>query len=554
VASTPGFDFDREILRRRLTHIMLVRVILFTLVLGGTVAVNLFWGTPEDLGGPYVTFLFVVIAVVYVVNILYVVLFKLLPSLALLAKVQLGIDLISSAILVHFTGGADSGFVLFFLLTPVAAAVTLRRREVLVATIVGTAVLAAVVLLGYARLLPALPGQVQFPWEVTPDSVRSGLIVRGMAMIAIGVLAGYLAEQLRLTSERMEVQQAHIDDLSALNADIIRCLTSGLITVSEAGRILTMNHAAGEILGLPHHQATGRMLTDLPDGLAEAVAQAQELRRSEVNLVHGNKSQLLGISVSPLTDHLNKVRGRIINFQDLTSIREMEEVVRHSEHLASLGRMAAGIAHEIRNPLASISGSLELLRAADQLEADDRKLMDIALREIERLNGLITSFLDYARPKPLKVELLDLGQEIHGLVAGITGLMTGRDSPNVKVEAAEAGLWVQADRDQLRGVLWNLVRNAWEAGEEDLVRVRVQERTDGRVELIVADRGEGISPEQLKHVFEPFFTTKESGTGLGLATVHRIVQEHGGSVQITTDRGQGTTLTIVLPRQETPIE
>jgi two-component system sensor histidine kinase PilS (NtrC family) len=544
---------DREILSRRLGHIMLVRVILYTLILGGTVGVNFAWGTPDELGGPYVTLFFVFIAGMFVLNIGYAILLRHLPGrLREQAVAQIVVDLTVSAALVHFTGGADSAFVLFFLLSPIAAAVTLDRRAALLAALCGTVVFAAVSILGFYRMLPPLPGQLQVPWDLRPGAVGRSVLVNGAAMFAVALLSGYLAEQLRAASQKMEVQQAFIDDLAVLNTDIIRCLTSGLITVNPDGRILSLNRAASEILGLGSHPVAGQRLADLVPELG-ALAAGSELRRGEVPVARDRGGPLrLGISVSRLTDHMSASRGSIISFQDLTALREMEVQIQRSEQLASLGRMAAGIAHEIRNPLASISGSLELLQAAQGLSAEEGRLMEIALREIERLNGLITDFLEYARPRSPNLELLDLGEEIASLAGTIAGLMGGPDVPTVKVVERDSGLWVRADRDHLSGVLWDLVRNAREAGEVHQVDLAVGRQADGQVFLAVSDRAEGIAEEHLEHIFEPFFTRKEKGTGLGLATVQRIVQEHGGSIDVRSTVGRGTTFTILLPPAAAP--
>lgn len=532
---------------------MLVRVILYTLILGGTVVVNLAWGTPEELGGPYVTLFFVFIAGMFVLNIGYAILLRHFPArLRAQAVLQIVVDLLVSAVLVHFTGGADSAFVLFFLLSPITAAVTLDRRAALAAALAGTVVLALISVLGLYRVLPLLPGQVQVPWDLRPGTIGRGLLVNGAAMFAVALLSGYLAEQLRAASQRMEVQQAFIDDLAVLNTDIIRCLTSGLITVNQEGRILSLNRAASEILGLGNHPVAGHRLAELAPELAE-LAVGDELRRGELSVSRERGGPLrLGVSVSRLTDHMGARRGSIISFQDLTALREMEVRMARSEQLASLGRMAAGIAHEIRNPLASISGSLELLRAAQGLSGEEGRLMEIALREIERLNGLITDFLEYARPRAPSLELFDLGEELPALAGTIAGLMAGADAPALKIVERESGLWVRADRDHLSGVLWNLVRNAREAGEVHQVDLAVGRQRDGQVFLAVSDRAEGIAAEHLPHIFEPFFTRKEKGTGLGLATVQRIVQEHGGTIDVRSSVGSGTTFTILLPPAESP--
>jgi len=230
---------------------MLVRVLVFTLILGSTVAVNLAWRTPERLGGPFITFLFIFIAGLYTLNIVYALLLRLMKRLDLLTYVQIACDLMVAAVLMNFTGGADSAYVLLFILSPIGAAITLGRRAALLTGLLGTAVLSITLALGYARLLPLLPGQARLPWEVSQGSMITTVVINGVAMLGVALLSGYLAEQLRTAAETMEEQQARIYDLAALNADIIRCLTTGLITVGQEGRIITANATAEEILGLP---------------------------------------------------------------------------------------------------------------------------------------------------------------------------------------------------------------------------------------------------------------------------------------------------------------
>ena len=540
-------EFDRETLSRRLAFIMLVRVILFTLILGGTVAVNLGWGNPDHLGGPYITFLFIFIAGLYVLNIVYAVLFRLFTNLTKLAYIQLGGDLLVAGILVNFTGGADSVFVLLFMFSPIAAAVTLTRRAAVTTAGIGTFFLVLVIVLGYARLLPTLPGQDRLPWEAMRSAIGTGLLINGAAMFAVAFLSGYLAEQLKAAARTMEVQQAQIYDLAALNADIIRSLTSGLITVGEEGRILTFNRTAADILGVSQDEQRWKHLEDLSTEIATFSASARGAHRGEVTIDIGGSPRLLYCAVSPLNDRHNLVRGKIINCQDITVQRRMEKRVKRNKRMASLGRMAAGIAHEIRNPLASISGSLEMLRSGPGMDAEDKKLMGIALKEIDRLDGLISELLEYARPHELELRPYDLSKEIHFLASHISELMAGEDSPTLEVDVMNEGLWINADVDQLKGLLWNLVRNAREAGERERVAITVGLLDEKQVFMSVEDSAAGIPREKLSHIFEPFFTTKDSGTGLGLAAVHRIVQAHSATIEVNSSEDIGTTVRIVFP-------
>ena len=546
---------DRATLLRRLTSVMLLRVVLYTLLLGGTVIVHVVWGAAEELAGVYVAALFVFITSIYALNILYALWLRRTRNLQRMAAVQLAVDLLSSAVLVHCTGSAESAFVLFFLLSPIAAALTLRRRGALLTALSGSALLAATVLLGYWRLLPVLPGLSHYPWQLPAGTVARSLAISCAAMLAIAALAEHLAEQLRQAATQVAAQQAQIDDLAAIYGDVVRCLSSGLLTVDMSGQVLTINEAACELLQRRQAALLGLPLARFAPELAALLQAGKPIQRAEVTLqpvAHGAPT-VLGVSVSPLADRHDRTIGHILNFQDLTRLRQMEQTMRRSEHLAALGRVAAGVAHEIRNPLASISGALQLLRGESALAGENRALMDIALREIERLNGLVSELLDYTRPRETPAfEPLELATELEQYAAQLRGLLVAEDAPRVEVELGERELWVQGDRDRLRGVLWNLVQNAWQAGEHKRVSVRVRPSGREQVLIEVTDRGRGIAPEHRDRLFEPFFTTRADGTGLGLAIVHRTLQDHGGTIDVRSEAGHGTTFRITLPRAPAP--
>jgi two-component system sensor histidine kinase PilS (NtrC family) len=252
--------------------------------------------------------------------------------------------------------------------------------------------------------------------------------------------------------------------------------------------------------------------------------------------------------VSPLSSRANRPLGRIINFQDLTDMRELERTAQRAERLAVIGGLAAGVAHEIRNPLASISGSIELLTAGPQVDDDSRALADIVHREVNRLNTLISELLDFANPRAFAPVPLDIGDLVRETLQVFE---QDRDFAGVKLDAelvSDGSLVVQADPEKLRQVMWNLLRNAAEAvGDDGSVTVHVSAQSGVGVEISVTDSGPGISTENLDRVFDPFFTTKQAGSGLGLATVHAIVTGHGGAVDVTSTPGNGATFVVRLP-------
>jgi two-component system sensor histidine kinase PilS (NtrC family) len=279
-------------------------------------------------------------------------------------------------------------------------------------------------------------------------------------------------------------------------------------------------------------------------GLTTQLAEPRgELRRSDLTL----GELTIGVTVSPLRDVRDRVIGRVINFQDLTELRRLEQHMRRAERLATVGQLAAGIAHEIRNPLASISGSIELLRQAPIASDEDRTLMAIVHREIQRLNGLVGDLLDYANPRPSEPVMFDLGVLVRETVQ-----VSRADPAFAHVEVAAAAdepLAVYADPSKLRQVLWNLLRNAADAAAAGGKHVRVEARraAEHQVTITVEDDGPGIPEDQVSRIFDPFFTTKKKGTGLGLATCHAVVAEHGGRIDLETQVRKGTKVVVRLP-------
>ncbi|HEX7842155.1 MAG TPA: ATP-binding protein, partial [Kofleriaceae bacterium] len=256
----------------------------------------------------------------------------------------------------------------------------------------------------------------------------------------------------------------------------------------------------------------------------------------------------VGVTVSPLRDARNQVIGRVVNFQDLTELRRLEAQSRRSERLATVGQLAAGIAHEIRNPLASISGSIELLRQGPAASDDDRTLMAIVHREIQRLNVLIGDLLGFANPRPPQPVDFDLGVMIEETLQVARGEQAFATVDMVM--AVDRPLPIHADPAKLRQVLWNLLRNAADAAALGGRHVHVDaRRSPDATTIVVSDDGPGIAADQLARIFDPFFTTKSKGTGLGLATCHAIIAEHGGHIDAESEPGKGTRMVVSIPRQ-----
>ena len=521
---------------------MLYRVTLISLVLGATAILH--WLGDADLTTPSAVAMYQIIGGTYLLTIVYAVALRRVRDVERLAHTQLAVDLVTAALLVHITGGAQSAYTFFFPLTVIGAAVVTTRRATAWVAVGAAVVFVATGLLGWMNVLPVLGGQQLRPQDLTGIELSRSLGLNLAAIIGVSVLALSLSAQLQIASATLAVERTAAADLMTLHSDIVRSLASGLVTVDPSDRVLTINESACEILDTTAEAAVGQPVERVLPGLSSHAS----IQRGEISLQRDAEPRLvLGVSVSPLFDHGGAVQGRVVNFQDLTELRKMEESVRQAERLAALGGLAAGVAHEIRNPLASISGSIELLRSMPQADEDARALMTIVTREIDRLNGLLTDLLDYANPRPLKIAPLDLAE----LVRDTVRVFQQDRGLGVAVEVAGEGalppVEMSGDAAKLRQVLWNLLRNAADAAARGKghVRVEVQPLAED-VLLRVHDDGPGIAAEHRERIFEPFFTTKLRGSGLGLATVHGLVSDHRGTIRFETD-GDGTCFEVRLP-------
>jgi two-component system sensor histidine kinase PilS (NtrC family) len=454
-------------------------------------------------------------------------------------------DIVVTSLLVYTTGGAESPYVFLYALTVVGAGALLHRRGAVMVALASAAALLAVSLLAWTQAiaLPSLP-QVH-PWDQTGAELVRTLGINLAALFGVGALAFIFSDQLQRGAETLATTRKAAAELLTLHEDIVRSLSSGLITIDPDGIVLTANIAAADILGQPAVLA-GQPIDWLIPGLSVLIATGHgELRRADLQLAPG---LTVGVTVSPLRDVRNQVIGRVVNFSDLTELRRLEIQSRRSERLATVGQLAAGVAHEIRNPLASISGSIELLRQAPVASDDDRTLMTIIHREIQRLNVLIGDLLDYANPRPPELVDFDLGVMVEET------LQVARGEPAfatvVMAMEVDRPLPIHADPAKLRQVLWNLLRNAADAAALGGKHVTVDAWRDPHATtIVVSDDGPGIAADKLAHIFDPFFTTKTRGTGLGLATCHAIIAEHHGHIDVASELGQGTKMVITIPRQ-----
>jgi two-component system sensor histidine kinase PilS (NtrC family) len=382
------------------------------------------------------------------------------------------------------------------------------------------------------------------------------------ASFTVAYLATYLAEQLRQVRFQARRTEASLAELQVLHEDIVQSVSSGLVTFDRDGRLLTANRTVEALGGrsqselrLTPWDRIFQQALSFPQLWRTLHDRVQAPHRFPAMLVRRDGSTIpIGVSASVLRRGSGEPVGVICSFQDLSEIKRMEAQMRHADRLAAIGRLAAGLAHEIRNPIASIRGSVEVLRQNLKPQGADRRLMDIVLRESDRLDGTITEFLEFSRPRRLQPVPTDVTQMIDEVL-----LLIGQSGQGVRIvkDYPDGTVKAYVDAAQVRQALWNLCRNSLDAmpqGGELRVAARLTAAggVESRVlvEIVVEDSGPGIAAEHLPNIFEPFFTTKPDGTGLGLAIVHRIIQEHEGEIRVETARSGGARFVILLPNVE----
>jgi len=531
--------------RRRVTRLLLLRTMVVTVVLGLSLWLLIHGEAPARLA---VWTQSSIIAATYLSSVIFGLMLRQGFAPERVTRPMMANDLVLTSALVYITGGAQSPYTFLYALTIVSAGALSYRRGAVIVTCASLVSMLAVSFVAWGQVfdLP-LSGQVR-PWDQTTLELVRTLGINVAALIGVGALSFIFGDQLQRSADTLATTRRAAADLLTLHQDIVRSLSSGLLTTTVDGTVLTANAAAADILRSSPSGLAGRSIESLMPGLTALLTSNKgELRRADLTVPTPDDDRTIGVTVSPLRDVHDQTVGCVINFQDLTELKRLEMHARRAERMATVGQLAAGVAHEIRNPMAAISGSIELLRHSAQTSDDDRALMTIVHREVQRLNVLIGDLLDYANPRPKQTVDFDLGSLVQETVQVARGDQNFADV--VLTAAVDEPLPIHADPAKLRQVVWNLVRNAADAASTGGKHVRVEaHQTTASAEISVTDDGPGIPDHLVTRIFDPFVTTKQKGTGLGLATCHAIVAEHGGRIDVETAVGKGTKMVVTIPR------
>jgi two-component system sensor histidine kinase PilS (NtrC family) len=540
-------------LSHRLKRLMVLRVVMITTLLLVAAYVEAVSETLLPVNPLY----FLVMAT-YALTVLYAFWLRFAWPLHSLVYFQVILDMLVVTGLVYLTGsaGARGGFLLMYPIVVLSGSVLLRGRGLL---------FAALAILSYAALLLSVregaipPGALEDVRVLPLKHLLYSLFVTGVACGTVALIGSYLSQSLHTAGERLEEAAGQMADLRELNQVIVGSLQSGLLTADSGGRIVYVNAFGERILGRKVRDMGGHTLQEvfgspLLEGSAlQARAAHHGLARLEIPYQGPGAPQELGISVSPLATTEAGRGSYLLVFQDLTNIKRLEREVRTKEKLAAVGEMAAQLAHEIRNPLGSISGSAQVLMGEPNMSPEQEHLLSIITTESKRLSDTLNQFLFQVRSSPRPVAPVNLGLVVKEAVTLLRNAPEVGPHHKVEFVSDEGPHMCLADRDQIAQVFWNLARNGLEAMPSGgLLKVRLRCREDELV-LSIRDQGRGIDHEDQSRIFEPFQSGSAGGTGLGLAIVYRIVRDHHGDIAVRSGPAQGTEVEVRLPRLPVPV-
>lgn len=461
---------------------------------------------------------------------------------------------------IYATGNVNSPFSALFILTIVSAALYYR--------LVGTLLMASLVSLSYAFIIwlgladpanPELSVDALKTIFAGSDSAFYAIFLHILIFYLVAFISGYLAERFKIQGAQLADTSRALRIARLETDDILKHLNSGLLTIDPDGYIIFFNRAAERILGYEEDEVRGLHCTEafaermpeFADRLMEGLEISIEHPRREIEITNLNGFTVpVGLSTSVLRDDDGNPRGVISIFSELSEAKLMEAKMRTADRLAAIGELSASIAHEIRNPLASISGSVEVLNNELKLEGENERLMSLIVKESHRLSKILTDFLTYARidhPNYAKIELCHLVSDI---IEMLFHHHSYKKEIEINFDSDESIVYVIADEDLIKQLLINLAVNACEAIGDRPGRIAINVVTNpdnGEAVLSLSDDGPGISEDEIKNIYKPFFSTKKQGTGLGLSIVHRVASALKLQLSVDSEPGKGTTFEIRFP-------
>ncbi len=507
---------------------------------------------------PSNTQLYILTASIYLYSVIFLFLFNSFKDSQFFIFLQILIDLAFITAFVTISGGVESIFIFLYFFAIIAGALFLSRMQLFLVVLVATLFYGGSTL-KTAPFHALLHHQFfNFIWENRFTIYR--LTLQLLALWGVAILTNVLSSELQKRKQELLEKTKEYQKLERFNENVLQSIESGILTVDPLYLITYLNKAGEKILEIPKTFLLNRDIRTVLPPLAKRLTNngnsRNTIRHNQLVLKKPNGyKKVIGFSISTLFDSENNASGKIVIFQDLTRYKAMEDRVHESEKLATVGRFAAGLAHEIRNPLASLSGSIQVLKDSLELSGSDKELMNIVLRETDRLNRLVSDFLLFSQFSKGKLKHFNLSPLIDEILSILK--KENRDD-GLRIEnRLPPSLPIYSDRDKLKQVFWNVLINAIQAKDKKTHIITIERvpsppvdvfaAKDVSITIAIRDNGKGISKAAMKKIFEPFFTTRPDGTGLGLSIAYQIMNSLGGSIIITSKEKKGTNVFISIP-------
>lgn len=547
-----------------LPWVIKIRFVIITFVFAIDYAIHSL--APNPANDTSIRYLGIAVILWLILSLFFLIYNQLSSDYLLQAYLQIYCDIVIITAILHVTGDLESNYFSLYLVTIILASVLFPRGRAFLVAAVSFVCMGAMIEIAYLptiypELVDKYPALQFFATASTLAPDLKALQVKISASLfgffAVAYLSSYLAESLRKAGRELLYKSGQVANLQAKNENIIQSMREGLLSTNLDGTITELNPAGAEILGRQIDDLRGTHIDAVFRGLADDLTanpeSASPLTRQEITYRHPKREhRILSVSSSPLVVPAVGVVGYVYNFQDLTEEKRREAEYRTKDRMATLGRMAAGIAHEIRNPLASIAGSVKLLHSISELDEDQAKLIKIVSRESERLNKLVSDFLLYSRDQRFEFQRVDVVTLLEETLLLLEHHPLFGPQVHLERKFPRRAVTMMADADKLRQVFWNICDNSLKAMPKGGTLTAQAEEVGKRIRVVLGDTGIGFTNVQMEKVFEPFQSGFNEGTGLGLALVYQIIQGHQGAIQVESQAGKGARFVIDLPREALP--
>jgi two-component system sensor histidine kinase PilS (NtrC family) len=535
---------------RRVIRLLFCRILIVTFMLGLATFIQF---KARSLSEKALTWIYLIIVLHYICSFGYLVLLKKTKNISVNIYLQLITDNLLITLLVYVTGGISSIYSSFYHMVIIYSALFLNLRGSIIAASMSSILYGSLLNCEYYHIISPMYAP-QTHYSFSAGYAFASIFTYIVSFYTVAFLISVIVEKEKFTRRLLAKKASEFNKLDLLHRRIIESVDLGIITIDLSGRIQSMNQAAQNLTESKFdtivNQPVKKVLTFIPDTCLSSASQRQGLSEQDIQYRTNGSTRIYRIAVSPLLDRKHIKIGEIIIIKDETIIKEMETDAQKSKQLALIGEMAAGLAHEIRNPLASLGGSIQLMQKSLDLDPKNQRLMNIILRGRKQLENLVKDFLLLSKSSAKRIDEIHICKLIQDTLESIKYASAWNE--NIRIhQTCQVKNILSGNQTEIKEIIWNLTINAVQSMPDGgILTVKCNEidmKAGSYITIQISDTGCGIENESIQKIFTPFYTTKERGTGLGLAIVNRITESHDGKLSIKSTVGKGSCFTILLP-------